>query len=195
MLRFFLVSKHYRTPIEFSRAALKEAGHALDRIESTLARVMEKIGALEDLPQDPVCLGRFYEALGDDFNTPQAIGIMFQLLAEINNNLDKDVRSEDLVEKVGTVQKGLEILGFKLDLSRFMKITDSSSCDEKELKILLSRESWTDEDVQMLIKMREGARKNRRWDIADIIRDSLLKKGFEIRDEKDGVKVVKNSSQ
>ncbi|MDP3981646.1 MAG: hypothetical protein Q8Q33_09560, partial [Chlamydiota bacterium] len=182
---------HYRTPIDFSVEAMKEAGQALERIESNLARALDVAGSMDDGSVDETVLEHYYQVLADDFNTPKAIGIVFHYLGQLNILLDKGTQIPIIKTSVNTLLKMMDVLGIVPDLERFVKVKETASCNEDQVKQVLERGNWTSEEVQWLVKAREGARKNRSWDLADQIRNKLIEAGIKIRDEKDGAKIIK----
>lgn len=163
-LRYFVVASHYRSPINFSEKTLKNAHNALQSLYI----------ALRDLPipklkidQDDQFSQRFYSAMNDDFNTPEALAVLFDLAHEINR-----LRTDQLTKaaQYGALLKNLGwILGIlQDDPEKFLK----SGIDENK--------------IQTLIMARNIARKNKNWVEADRIRNELTGMGIVIEDTSNG---------
>ena len=186
-VRYFLLSRHYRSPINFSYEKLEEAANSLQRIKNTrkqLANVLElDIESSSSLDDDEEFFEKvlnkkeeFAAALMDDFNTAEAIGVLHDLVGEINSYINQS--SFNLNEKNFAILEEseeiflemAELLGLKFELS-------SSKVDQKLLTPL----------IEFLIELRERARENKNWEEADLIRDRLNELGIEIKDTPHGV--------
>jgi cysteinyl-tRNA synthetase len=187
VLRLFLLSKHYRSPLDFSGEAVRDLQSGVVRIYRTLQRIETIIGPpvsrggerpvclLED--QDDLFLARFIEVMDDDLNTAGAIGLVFDKTREINRRLDAsdqrcEGRGNDLLElerkRLLTAGSVLGVLNyppgtFLDELSRSAGIPDS-------------------ERVERLVVERAKARKEKNWKRADEIRDELRKEGVILED-------------
>jgi len=193
VLRFFTFSTHYRSPIDFSEAAMKEAESGLDRIYSCLA-------AIADLPtdgsDDKSCAGkkniskitslaqRFRQAMDNDFNTAQAIGHIFEVVKSLNiirQSLPAFPASTDLEllhQGSATIVDLAETMGLlQQDPRQYIK-----GKQEKIIQELNINPAEIDE----LVKERDQARADNNWDRADEIRDSLLEQRVEIKDSAQG---------
>lgn len=163
-LRMLCVRAHYRSPIEYSEDLLAEAADALDRLDRFRTRV-------EAGPSDEEALDRFREAMDDDFGTPQAMSVLFDLVREGNRLLDAGGDASGIA---GAVE---EIVGvFGLD--------DASEPAESELGL-------TDEQIQEMVSRRDEARADRRFDEADVVRDELAAAGVALEDGPDGTRWVR----
>jgi len=161
-VRFFLLSQHYRSPIDFSPAALKEAEHSLERVNRIFEEppVKESSGKIEKSAEES--FDKFIEALCDDFNTSAAFSHFFALVKLFNQS-----RSEFVLEKLEEMDK---ILGF-LHL-------------EKKQKVL----TVSKEEILRKIEEREKARKSKNYKESDRIRAELLEKGVCLEDTPEGTK-------
>ncbi|MBI5709876.1 MAG: cysteine--tRNA ligase [Candidatus Eisenbacteria bacterium] len=158
VVRFYLLSTHYRSPIDFTLERLEEAAIAYRRLRTPL----ERAGAwgLAAGPAPGGALGeavaeawrRFHQAMGDDFNTAGAIGHLFDLAREVNKALDEGVGAE-------ARSAARELLGLGGILGLFWKAPVG--------------ETWPPE-VLDLVELRERARAEKAWDRADALRRKLL---------------------
>ncbi len=191
VLRFFLLSTHYRSPIEFSEEQIKEAEISIDRYYTTLTRiseflsrdeVSEKTSKLEKLFETIVKAFRekFESAMDDDFNTALAVGHIFELIREANRYLDTKPSGKKAEELVSKAKGLLAETGSVLNI--FQKTPDEWQIAlMKTKKILL-----TQNDIQNKIKERETARQAKDWGKGDEIRKELEAKGIILEDKKDG---------
>lgn len=180
VLRYLLLSSHYRSPLDFSDDALRAAKASLDSLyilfqkfeELKGGQAEEKVGHIvESVAQ---CEKRIEEALDDDFNTPEAIGELHKLRAEINKWMESGSGTVILHNALSPFKKVGEILGlFSLSPSEW--VTG---------KMVLS--SLSEEEIQTLVAERTEARRTSRWKKADEIRERLTRHGIIIEDRPDG---------
>lgn len=175
VIRFFMLSAHYRTPLNFSDTLVESAKTGLDRILTAidLCREMaakEETGSLTDAEKEhfanvEALVKKFEDAMEDDFNTADAVSAIFEIVRESNSTV-KDF-SADYAKKVLKVLEDLcGVLGIETT---------------KEEEIL-------DEEIEKLIEERQAARKNKDFARADEIRDQLLEQGIVLKDTREGVK-------
>jgi cysteinyl-tRNA synthetase len=173
VVRYYLLSTHYRSPIEFTLERLSEAGVAYQRLRSPLERA-----EAWDAPNGPdpggelgeqlETAGRlFHEAMDDDFNSAKAIGHLFDLSRQVNRALDDGLGSAARVAARRLLNLGA-ILGL------FWKAPGG--------------EAWSPE-VLGLVEARETARKARNWAEADRLRGQLLGLGVIVEDSPGGAKI------
>ena len=176
VLRFFMLSAHYRSPLNFSAELMEAAGNGYDRIVTSVSNLnyLMENSALESMSGEERILSgeaegfvaQFDEAMDDDFNTADAISAIFELVKFANSNT-KEARSKEF----------LQCLKDKI-------VTLSDICGlivEKKQEIL-------DKDIEALIEKRQAARKARNFQLADEIRNELLEKGIVLEDTREGVK-------
>ena len=175
VIRFCMLSAHYRTPLNFSDTLVESAKTGLDRILTAidLCREMaakEETGSLSDAEKEhfakvEALVKKFEDAMEDDFNTADAVSAIFEIVRESNSTV-KDF-SADYAKKVLKVLEDLcGVLGIETT---------------KEEEIL-------DEEIEKLIEERQAARKNKDFARADEIRDQLLEQGIVLKDTREGVK-------
>jgi cysteinyl-tRNA synthetase len=162
-LVMYFVRGHYRKPIDFSPEALAEAGRAVARVRELGRRLSADappVAGAEELSR------RFYDALADDFNTPQALAVVFELVAEANKRLEAG-------EAVGPGP--LREMLWTLGLENLLEADDEAP----------------DADVQRLMAEREEARAAKDFATADARRDELAALGWEVRDTPEGPRLVR----
>jgi len=167
VIRYFLLSSHYRSAINYSEENLQTAYGALERFYNALKGIeTTQHDAVENSDYEK----RFHTAMDDDFNTPEAIGVLFELVREINRVKDSDARQAEqlvaLLKKLGGVLGILE-----MPAEEFLR-KGSADIDA--------------EHVETLIAQRKQARADMDWPKADQIRDELAALNVVLED-KDGV--------
>lgn len=176
VIRFFMLSSHYRGPINFSEELVMAAKTGLDRIitaVSNLNHLLDNAKDIEIKEEEKVLLDEFIEynkkfeaAMEDDFNTASAISVVFEMVRLANSKITAD-NSKELIESVkGTIEVLCDILGVETE----------------------EEETLLDEDIEKLIEERQQARKDRNFARADEIRDTLLSKGIILEDTREGVR-------
>jgi len=180
-LRYFILTKHYRSPIEFSDEEIENSNKSLEKLVNTknsLKNILKQSPTDSDKKQTYQLLEfikgkeeKYFAAMDDDFNSAQAIGILHEMATEINkvvNNSELKLNSkllEDLKEIYKTFNELFEIFGLTLESS-------SSS---------LSSDRYS-ELVEYVLELRKEARANENWELADKIRDDLNKLGIKVHD-------------
>jgi len=189
-LRLFLLSKHYRSPLDFSRAGLSEAKSGLVRIYRTLQRLDEMLGHRE-LPSEETARplladdeesdfkARFIERMDDDLNTAGALGLVFDKVREINRLIDSlsskdDMRPQLLRDRSDILDCGKTMGLFELPVDTFFS------------EIARPTSEITAPEIESMIDERNEARKNKDWATADRIREKLLQRGIVLEDGSEG---------
>jgi cysteinyl-tRNA synthetase len=196
-IRFFLLSKHYRTPMDFSFELLNESKQAFSRLEASVARALELVKHPTENAQSSSIyqdwIRQFKECMDDDFNTPKALGIVFRLMAQINQDVDRGAPHSKIQDELKSVLTMLDVLGVKIEAQQSQKISQEIELDQARVKEILQSLNWSDDEVEYLVKARESARRRKIWALADQIRIALREKGVEVQDEKDGAKVIRQN--
>jgi len=189
VLRLFLLGRHYRSPIDYSEEALKEASRGLERLYGLYLLAEESLEGdspslaerwnpvLERVKDFP---SRFQEAMDDDFNTPQALSLLFELAREINRLKGKEPRvPREVAEGVkGAILKVSEVLGLLSE--------DPREFFEALRRRRLQEVPLSEEEIERLIVERAEARRRKDWGKADQIRDYLASFGIILEDTPQG---------
>lgn len=171
-LRYFLISSQYRKPIDFTEANLEEAEkaitrlfHTIDNIRSALEKQSREKG--EAFSPEPY-LQQFKAAMDDDFNTPLALAVLFELARETNRRIEQGTIDTSSLKGVYEI---------------FIKLGDV-------LGLLFHREmeGLTEDILHILINVRNTARERKLWDISDTIREQLRNIGIYLEDSSQGTK-------
>lgn len=195
IVRFFMLSSHYRKPIDFSDEELSMAKTAIERIENTLMRAEEFFKAQNSLACKDTSefekvfensKNKFHEGMDDDFNTAIALGGIFELVKEINRFIDLGKKSEKSIELFGQAvdfikQVIVEVLGVELVLK------ENISHLTLELKELLGEETEGEAEsiLEKILEKRLDAKASKNYALSDEIRNKLNDIGIEIKDGKD----------
>ena len=176
VIRFFLLSAHYRNPVNFSKELILQAKAGMERLANSKDRLvftishakgqmneseLELVSALENHRD------RFIEAMDDDINTADAISIIFELARFSNTNVTENSSLE-------WAEKNLSLFNGLTGVLNIIKAEDTDSNDN--------------EQIEKLIKDRVEAKKNKDFALADAIRDELKSMGIEIEDTRQGTK-------
>ena len=178
LVRFFLLSTHYRNPVNFSDTILEQAKSGLDRLitakeraEYTLSNITEEKVRLEEkelMSQIDTYRDKFIEAMDDDLNTADAISAIFELAKFMNTNINENSSRE-------FVSKCIDMFN---ELTGVLNINQGSNEVDDELA----------NKVEEMIAKRAEAKKNKDFILADKIRDELTAMGIAIEDTRQGVK-------
>ena len=176
VLRFFMLSAHYRSPLNFSADLMEAAKNGLDRIITGVENLKYAMSvsakdAMDDqekamLDEAKGFVDKFDAAMDDDFNTADAISAIFELIKFTNTNASGENSKEFLQALLDEVKMLSDICGLEVD----------------------KKEELLDADVEALIEERTAARKAKNFARADEIRDELLSKGIILEDTREGVK-------
>ncbi len=154
--RFFCLSAHYRAKLNFTFEAVQAAQNALNKLRETVRDW--------EVPGQKIAeayKNRFFAALEDDLNTPQALAIMWEMIGDFSCLIS---------EKSATLLEFDKVLGLKLDE-------------------FIGKKTEVSDEVMDLVKARETARINKNWLESDRLRDEIAKLGFIVEDTSQGQKV------
>ncbi len=172
IIRFFMLSAHYRSPLNFSDDLVEAAKNGLDRILTAvwkLEELSEKATAKGETAELSALEGyvkRFEEAMDDDLNTADAVSVIFELVKYANTNVTEESDKAFVDAVLGELKKLCEVLGI---------VTEK-------------QEDNLDAEVEALIAERQAARKEKNFARADEIRDQLSAMGIILEDTREGVK-------
>jgi cysteinyl-tRNA synthetase len=186
VLRYFLLSSHYRGPINYSPDLLEQADAALNRIYT----------ALRDLPTDVEAprgehTKRFHEVMDDDFNTPEALAVIQMLTREINTA--RDAKKDKVAAALGAELRyllGVLAIG-AVDIEAWFKLRGTGAKLANPVTVAgeegaVSRAALSDEDVQKLVDARAAARAAKNFAESDRLRDELLAADVIVEDKPGG---------
>jgi cysteinyl-tRNA synthetase len=166
-VRYFLMSGHYRSQLNYSEDNLKQARSALERLYTSLRGL--------DLSVAPKggdeYIARFKEAMNDDFNTPEAYSVLFDMAREINR-----IKAEDsqAASELGAVMRELaDVIGILYQEPDSFLQGDAEGDDEVA-------------EIEALIKLRNDSRASKDWANADMARDKLTEMGIVLEDGPEG---------
>ncbi len=193
VLRVFLLSTHYRSPIEFSDEQLNHTEASIDRYYSTVLRVEEylkdKSEGRKKTDEEEVLkktvdnlMERFLDAMDDDFNSAIAIGNIFELVREINRYLDTSpsgIESRNLLKNA--IEKNEEI-------GMVLKIFQKTHQQWQSSLLYTKNIPLKETEINDLIAKRHEARKQKDWTTADSIRSDLEAKGILLEDTQEGAR-------
>jgi cysteinyl-tRNA synthetase len=170
VVRLYLLSTHYRSPIEYAPERLNDTKRSYERIRTALSVAEQTVTATAE--PDSAFVDRFAAAMNDDFNTAQAIGVIFDVIAELNREIaSSDPGSERIATLTATVRALLPILGFDL-----MEAESGGSEDAGIAEALIER----------AIAWRQAARAAKQFALSDQIRDDLKAIGIVLEDRPQG---------
>ncbi len=185
-IRLFLLSNHYRSPIDFTDKAMDESTARLDRIYGLLERVEETSGPVSDgdLKERP-CWKTFCRAMDDDFNTALGLGAIFDGVRSLNSLLDAN-KKELPPDAEGTIRSGrADILDIGQGILGILTESPKAYFEKKKLKGL-EEKSIDPAVIDNMIQKRTYARKNKDWAKADQIRKQLDEMNVVLEDRPDG---------
>ena len=175
VLRFFMLSAHYRSPLNFSAELMEASKNGLERIlnaTDNLKHLIASVAAEEMSAEEKEAFSKtdayveeFEKAMDDDFNTADAIAAIFELVKYANTTATAESSKEYLRGLLDRIVKLGDVLGMILD----------------------KKEELLDADIEKLIEERQAARKAKDFARADAIRDELLEKGIILKDTREGV--------
>ena len=185
-VRLFLMSNHYRSPIDFSDQSLEEAGLNLDKIYALLKRAGEYCGSASHRAADSG--GSFWEdfkeAMNDDFNSAKGTAVLFEAVRQVNRLIDTTQHnaSSEIKDRVTTIYSDilriLNILGIAAE--------DPAAYFDRKISRAVEKQDVDVDRVNSLIQQRSDARKSKDFALADKIRDELQEMNIAIKDGPEG---------
>ncbi|MFZ5760441.1 MAG: cysteine--tRNA ligase [Thermodesulfobacteriota bacterium] len=194
VLRFFVFSTHYRTPLDFSETAMKDAETGLNRLYTCLAEIAglpeqgdadaKAVAGKKNIVKIESLIDRFTQAMDNDFNSAQAMGHVFEVVKALNTIRqalpDKPADSDLTLLRTGA-DRIREVMG----IMGLLRRDPVAYITERQQKILAGLEI-DEKTITDMIELRRQAREQKDWARADEIRDQLLALTIEIKDETDG---------
>ncbi|WP_296284565.1 cysteine--tRNA ligase [uncultured Acinetobacter sp.] len=175
VIRYFIVSSHYRSPVNFSDFALKEAKTTLSRFYHAFKAYQQVYGTKTVTTLDTSFVERFNAAMSDDFNTAEAIAVLFEIIKELNRAVKEENEAQATIF-YSTLRHLTNILALvQYDVDEFLK----SDIGQEQLGL-------SEAEIEDLIQQRVDAKKNKDFANADAIRQSLLDQGVVLEDTRQG---------
>ena len=179
VVRFFMLSAHYRNPVNFSEVLMEQSKSALERVYTCIENLsfLKKSATDSDMSAEETafsekidqCKEKFINAMDDDLNTADAIAAIFDIVYGANTTIS--AQHENSAKIIDKTLSAISELGGVLGL--FDKNTEKSASD--------------DDEIEEMIRKRDEARKAKDWATADKIRDELSQKGIILKDTPAGV--------
>ncbi len=188
-IRFFILTNHYRMPVEFNDEALESAAAGIKRVKNSVNDLMNHVGKenlIENIESDEI--NQFTDAMNDDFNTSKALAVMFELATKANKA--KDAQDKDSATKyLSSLMVIARVLGFDFEKVELSEEQLKEKLDEivSEFDFLENKEAPAFELMKDIINARNEARSQKNWAVADKIRDGLARVNIVLKDTKDGV--------
>ena len=173
-LRQWFLSSHYRSPMDFSKEGLEEAGKAADRIYETIERVSPAMKEISQSAPDATLMEDFRREMDDDFNTPRALALIFDEVRALNRVLD-DKKLTGVESRGSALRLMCDTLG----------LLDEGYLDRKKQRFL-KRTALTILKIEESIGLRDQARAEKNWQESDRIRDELKRQGILLEDTPGG---------
>ncbi len=172
VVRLFMLSAHYRNPINFSEELIMQAASAMTRIKNCRDNLkhiaVSETTDIVDVNKDICALeNRFKQAMDDDLNTAEAIGVIFEYIRDLNLAFEERKGAKSAKEALEALDKVLSVLG------------------------LVPKDQEVPEEIMTLVKQRLEARKARNFAEADTLRDKITALGYDLKDTPEGVKISK----
>jgi cysteinyl-tRNA synthetase len=178
VVRFFVLQSHYRSPLDFSEQALTGAKSGFERLQNTIKAIEDALQQPSGVSGESVSFEEFRtrvdEALADDLNTPQAIGVLFELCRDVNAKLSGDTGLSE--SSLRDAKALLEDFG-RTVLGIVRQADDGSSSGDPDLQENL---------IGFLLQLRKDARAQKNFALSDQIRDQLNDAGVLLEDTKEG---------
>ncbi|MFH1612133.1 MAG: cysteine--tRNA ligase [bacterium] len=185
VIRFFILSSHYRSPLDFSLEKLEEAKNGLERISNSIKRIDNLLVSFKQTKD--VFENKFSEfnkkieeIMDDDFNAAKAIGIIFEFIKEINLYIDKREQKINNIEQWNYLNSAKNIL---INWTNFFGIYEFK---QKIVSQAIVTQEIISEEIEKLIKQRENARKEKKYAQADEIRKQLQEMNIILEDTSQG---------
>ena len=178
-IRFFLLSGHYRSPIDFGEDLMKQARASLERLHNCKENLLylTESGKAGDMTASEkevrdgyeTYRNRFIDVMDDDLNTADGISVVFELVTAINSAVRADTTVEFAKKSLETLMEFADVLGI----------------------LQTEEDNSVDEEIRKLVDERQQARKDKNFARADEIRDMLRERGITLKDTPQGVQIVK----
>lgn len=188
-IRFFILTNHYRMPVEFNDEALESAAAGVKRLKNSVNNLLNYVGKenlIEEI--DTTEINEFKEAMNEDFNSSKALAVMFDLANKGNKAKDEGDK-ETSIQYLSALIEIARVLGFD-----FEKIELNEEQLKEKLESIIGDFDFIEDKnasaldiMKKIIEARNNARTEKNWAVADKIRDGLAKINIVLKDTKDGI--------
>jgi len=176
VIRFFILQSHYRSPLDFSETAIDASRTGLEKLQDTWTRLQQAAPGSGEIETRPF-QERLTEAMNDDFNTPIAIAVLFDLAKAVNTAIaaPSGLNQDSLDRCISLFRSfGEEVLGILQNPATEKGKTNNE--DEETLDTVMN----------LLIDIRSRARSGKDYELSDLIRDKLAEAGITMKDTREG---------
>ncbi|MEF8847079.1 MAG: cysteine--tRNA ligase [Candidatus Paceibacterota bacterium] len=169
VLRLFVLKSHYRSPVDYNEEVLKQVKNQIEKIDEFLDRLKEYEPQSEgtDLVQET--REKYRQAMEDDFNTPEALAAVFELIKKANSALDKNELNQEN----------------KRNIVHFLNEVD------QVFDFIFVQKQEVPDQIKKLAQKREKLRKQEKYEEADELRKKIEEKGYQVKDTDQGIKIRK----
>ncbi|EKD27781.1 MAG: hypothetical protein ACD_79C00582G0003 [uncultured bacterium] len=188
-IKFYLLSTHYRSPLDFNDNLIKNCAEGLFKIENTLSRaklVLEESSSIDNTKKLPA---DFIDAMCDDINTPKALSVIFNECTGLNKILEGNLPEKEAIkEKYSLIINMLQILGLEPEIEKMHVVPKKKWAGANEAIIALMKlkpQKLNEDQISRLVSARGMAKIEKNFTLADEIRNYLKTLNIEIRDKAD----------
>jgi len=174
VIRYFILNSHYQSPLNYSDENLDQAKSSLTTLYQALLDVDNEVGDEAALDENNEYVQRFFQAMDDDFNTPIAISILFEMSHELNRLKATDV------EQARTLAVQLK------KLAELLGLLENNA--QQFLQGSVAGGGLSDDEINALIEQRAAARQEKNWSECDRIRDVLVAEDILLEDTPEGTR-------
>lgn len=190
-VRLFLLSNHYRSPIDFTDQSMKEATGNLDKLYAVLLRIANTFGNLaivrlnaNNITKMGSVFREFGVAMNDDFNTAKGLAVLFEAVRNLNRLMDNEIEEDDFESKVAIEVLASDIVRITNTLGLLSEIP--ADYFEKKQSVAMSESAVDADTIEKMIQQRTEARKSKDFATADRIRKELEEMKVAIEDKAEG---------
>lgn len=187
-IRFFILTNHYRMPVEFNDEALEAAANGVKRLRNSVNGLLNYVGKenlIEEIQSEE--LQQFKEAMNDDFNSSKALAVMFDLATKANKAKDENDK-ENALQYVSALMVIARVMGFDFEKVELNEEQLKEKLDKivGDFDFIEDKNASASEIMKKIIEVRNSARAEKNWAVADKIRDGLAHINIVLKDAKDG---------
>jgi len=200
IVRFSLLSQHYKSPIDFSRQLLDDARNAREHITDCIQRAEHCLNG-KNLENDPkikeTLTAKFVQTMDDDFNTARALALVFDIVKLINMELKETNEKIKIYTQLNVLKEILNVLGIKYPITDIQRVNikEELNITKTKLESLLQSTELDINTVTALIKARHYYRRTKQWKLSDRIRNYLAEHRYKLRDNAKGTECIELKSR